>query len=663
MSLAPDRSDHLPPEAYRDGARVLWVGTEPATPGWDVASSVLDARVGFRESPERHRTYDVVALLEADLGLNPGWAFVIDELIRLARPGGLVVVRFTEHQFEMHHLMNLVLSRVVSSELLSYRLGERVIALRTAADTASRSATSLTIGVITDGVRVNRLERLIASVDGLAQGSGHHAPSLLICGPDEIREIVGARRWASFITEETHPTRTGWITRKKNILIDATATDFLVLAHDRYWFPPDFVTRLEEFGADFDVMVPNQLTGLGFEYPVRVATRTPWRASEVVELSVDVYSDSIYVNGGIMVGATDLLRRVRYNELLSWGESEDVEFSRRLRAQGVVPRFAPAVSVFTDITREDQISAFVRPKSGSLGDETMDSSLYPVGAEVRLIDSLTGRRDAQGVTLLGDWEGTSTDSVRPLNKGPARIALRPQVGAPSSSTERWTATFEGDFVREAGNPEILVNGYRAEDVKLGGTTLRFSFTSTVVAGQSLVFQFPAGWPGEGSFHSVRASPERPTLAVPDTIDFIGSEIPDLFFASGWGQPEPWGRWTTAKRAILRLPVSPTHRRRGLVLKVRARAIAAEEHPLQQVAVEVGGVALVIWSFRLRGTSSKRAVIPPRLLVGTTVDVILDVGAPVRLADKTQGDDPRLLGAAISRVRIAPDRRGRAHDSR
>ena len=59
----------------------------------------------------------------------------------------------------------------------------------------------------------------------------------------------------------------GWITRKKNLVVQAASRENILIAHDRYTVPPDFLERMTDFGGDFDVIVPRQATVDGRPLP------------------------------------------------------------------------------------------------------------------------------------------------------------------------------------------------------------------------------------------------------------------------------------------------------------------------------------------------------------------------------------------------------------
>lgn len=344
------------------GARILWVGRMPPLSRFEADPRLLESSGDFRMPPEAHQSYDLVYLVESDLGRMKAWPVVVDEALRLLRPGGVLVIRMTNTTLcSIFALKHQLFQWGGVAPLLEFTCedGSTELAVRNSRPTKRPAgAWGFSFGVITDGKRRERLEAFMASVRDLDKAAGQEV-ELLVCGPEHIRvEVESAYPGVRFVADPGEFAEQGWITRKKNRIVDLARYENLIIAHDRYSLRPDFLRGMAQFGGDFGVAVCRQLRPDGRRYPDWVATGSQWSWSAPGMMAYGDWSPHIYINGGITIGKTEVLRRVRWNELLFWNQAEDVELSRRLLAQGLVPRFIrPAVAI-SHVVRPGTMESF-----------------------------------------------------------------------------------------------------------------------------------------------------------------------------------------------------------------------------------------------------------------------------------------------------------------
>ena len=135
----------------------------------------------------------------------------------------------------------------------------------------------------------------------------------------------------------------GWVTRKKNCLIQAAKYDNIVLMHDYYVFDKDWYKNFLTFGDDWDVCSCQQLLITGerhftdwvvwddFAYMNHAGNTALVR--RYTALHYDNWSDTkyMYQSGGFMILKRKVGLDIPFNEGLMHSQSEDVEWSLRMR--------------------------------------------------------------------------------------------------------------------------------------------------------------------------------------------------------------------------------------------------------------------------------------------------------------------------------------------
>jgi hypothetical protein len=306
--------------------------------------------------------------MEVDLGMSRTWPLIIDEALRLLvrNQDSLLTLRFKES----HHLtifkfaffirsrrdfqiLNFEQNRTLDGVFV-FKLGLRRLSSLPALDTFD-------FGIISNGDRPEHLRLFIDSVraDMVDESTVY---KIIICGPksliasqvDEAPDILVIDSPKQFADK-------GWITRKKNLIVSAATSENLMVVHDRYKVSRGFFSALKEYGADFSVLVPRQITKDGQRFPDWVTLGSTWSWLQPSFMKDDDFDDDMYVNGGAVIAKTEVLIHCPWNELLLWNQGEDVEFTRHMRTLGVVPRLAPYVVLETVEPREGYTRGFLTP--------------------------------------------------------------------------------------------------------------------------------------------------------------------------------------------------------------------------------------------------------------------------------------------------------------
>ena len=119
----------------------------------------------------------------------------------------------------------------------------------------------------------------------------------------------------------------GWITKKKNLIAQAASHENLIILHDRYFVPSNFVEKMEEWGNDFELLGARQIL---YRSPLRIyKTRIQdWMMTPYgIQLDKDIrwkfsyffleYSDwdiLAYLPGGLFIVKRSLMLKVAQDE-------------------------------------------------------------------------------------------------------------------------------------------------------------------------------------------------------------------------------------------------------------------------------------------------------------------------------------------------------------
>lgn len=120
--------------------------------------------------------------------------------------------------------------------------------------------------------------------------------------------------------------RSGWITKKKNIVCQFSKKTNISLHHDYVKLNPNWFSGFESFGYDWDVcMTPiRDINGLRFRDWVK------W-PPEFVDYYSNPDTSEMYVSGSYYCVKKNYSLINPLDERLSWAQGEDVEWSKRLR--------------------------------------------------------------------------------------------------------------------------------------------------------------------------------------------------------------------------------------------------------------------------------------------------------------------------------------------
>lgn len=656
-------------DAVGPDSRVFWGGDQTPLPHFTAGPAIYDPDADFRLPPDWHGTFDVVYLTERDLGDVKQWPLVVDEALRLLTDGGLLFLRFTQGRFTSIFQLKSLLRAWPDGrvELLAERTWPDspqtyLLRLRVRRPKLPAPLRSVTFGVITDGRKPASVSRFVESVLRLENLSGV-AAEVLVCGPPgSIDHLVVGREQTRLVVQPEAFTSQGWITRKKNQLVEAATGEVVVVAHDRYELAPDFLTELVAYGPDFALLVCRQETLDGRRFPDWVTIGAQWSFAPVGMMQYGDWEPGAYVNGGVMIARREVLLAHPWNDMLFWNQAEDVELSRRLFAAGVVARLARSVTVRTALSREDQMSAFeMLPLRPDVYTAPGQAHRYELGRRARLQGlNVLAEAQEEGIGLPTGWQ--------------------PTTGAPC-----WAGTGDPEFAVTVYPPEGRPRELRLT-LRLDGRPLPGTVVGIRVNGHQLetlptadLTEVTAVWPAGlvPPHHTARVelltSVEQPIGLASVHIDVSAADrVPGgevlpwggdrdeqpPCYASGWGHSEDWGRWSVRHDATLRVPVGTSGQ--DLVVALDVMALVPLALGEQRVVVRVAGTPMAVWLFtRSTERVEKKLSVPARATADGWLDLEFQVTSPVSPA--SEGINPgdwRPVGIGLASVTVSPAR-GRA----
>lgn len=168
---------------------------------------------------------------------------------------------------------------------------------------------------------------------------------ILIIGNNNLKSDINiSNNIKLFFFDES--IKKGWITKKKNILVEKSNFENVILIHDYISFNSDWYEGFQKFETDWDVCMVKILD----QNKIRWRDWILWPGypsydqgyvihHNNVKLAPNrlLYTDTrytktdMYINGTVIIGKRNFLIQNKFDENLCWGEWEDCEWSKKCR--------------------------------------------------------------------------------------------------------------------------------------------------------------------------------------------------------------------------------------------------------------------------------------------------------------------------------------------
>ncbi len=588
----------------------------------DIDDAVFDSRTGHRAPASLHGTASAVDIAAADLGEIRQWPFVLDEAFRLLREQGHLRFRITESLVAEKHMvaktiasLSLTPPRLITVEREGPTQTLKLLVTRRPVDT---NISGFTFGVVSDGRNLDRLQTLLSTIRQLQRPVGTRTETL-VCGPEQVLKHADLGPDVAIIAEDVTFASSPWITGKKNRLIEAASYPNLILTHDRYRFPHDFLIQLVEWGGDYSFLVCAARSPDGSRFPdwIALGGDTSTISYPIALLDYADYHTGVYANGGLIIAKRDTLRANPLSEMLWWGEAEDIELSHRLRDAGHLLRLAPHVVVESIETTAGYVSAVVPVRQAP--------SARPTWSTRRSIEETSGTCAQFAPHTIAGLPADLTNrsaSVRSVGDS-VEVVVGTTVGS-WSSFHIAISTLERPL-----SPSVIVGEAKAEHTE---RWCEWSQTLT------LSFRVCPSSP----ITTIAIRPRTENTMVSSVSEVVETALPEqrgIVLGHGWWPVESWGAWARSNTA-----------------HVLCQASTLEEHYMTLVTPPIHADAMDV-SIYLDGVPSittRIPKVPSRIALESVAPTVVDNvwhlvtirSDPARLLQRGGYSDERRLGIGI-----------------
>lgn len=194
-----------------------------------------------------------------------------------------------------------------------------------------------TFGVVTNGKRLDWLEKIIESISRQAIPNYE----IIICGTCPSSVLRDPRiTYLPFNRRDD----LGWITYKKNMIIDKARYENVCVIHDRIVFSGDWYQGMRKWGNCFEhmsckVVYKDQRDLSDWPCIDSVIKRNNKNILFTSALDYRDWHDDCFVGGSIHIGKKKYFNQHPWPPNVYWNEGEDFLVSKRLAANGHIPRF------------------------------------------------------------------------------------------------------------------------------------------------------------------------------------------------------------------------------------------------------------------------------------------------------------------------------------
>jgi hypothetical protein len=185
---------------------------------------------------------------------------------------------------------------------------------------------------------------------------------VIVIGGDQYYDDGGMRILPFDETEKPM-----WITRKKNMITEEAKYENIVYLHDYVALTKGWYEGFLRFGNDFDICMTKIINGNGSRF--RDWTLLPddlehvlgkWDGKYLLPYNIKHFTRHMYISGAYWVGKKSIMEKYPFDEELSWGQGEDVKWSKQVREKhtfsmnehSAVHLLKLKDPVFSDITQD-----------------------------------------------------------------------------------------------------------------------------------------------------------------------------------------------------------------------------------------------------------------------------------------------------------------------
>lgn len=192
---------------------------------------------------------------------------------------------------------------------------------------------NFTFGIVSNGKNYEHLNKCLESIINQKIKNSE----IIVVGNLNKNEIVDNMK-IKFIDFDEN-IKPGWITRKKNIITENSKYENIVYLHDYLTFHKNWYKGFTKFGNNFEISMNKILNPNNTRY--RDWTLWPHNdcfMDEIIDdnaclipYRIKNLTEYMYISGAYWVAKKEIMKEFPLNENLTWGEGEDVEWSKQVR--------------------------------------------------------------------------------------------------------------------------------------------------------------------------------------------------------------------------------------------------------------------------------------------------------------------------------------------
>jgi hypothetical protein len=190
-----------------------------------------------------------------------------------------------------------------------------------------------TFGIITNGQRMDWMEEILESIH--AQKIPEY--EIIVCGTyhDQKKDNF---TYIPFNQRDD----LGWITRKKNLIIQKAKYENLCIIHDRAIFPKNWFTEMKKYGNCFEIMCNRQFYQGMRAYDWTTLGGPDGTQYKMLLLDYRDWDWWSVIGGMQIISKKSILQKVPLDETRHWNGFEDSELTFNLRDAGYIARINQA---------------------------------------------------------------------------------------------------------------------------------------------------------------------------------------------------------------------------------------------------------------------------------------------------------------------------------
>jgi hypothetical protein len=194
-----------------------------------------------------------------------------------------------------------------------------------------------TFGIVTNGSR----DKLINNIINAIQSLKIIYKEIIICGITNVK-LNKKIKYIKFDSKE----KKGWITKKKNLIINNSKYCNIAIIHDRVLFNSDFVSGIKKWGNYFFHITTKQYYKNKRTHDWIVNAKYQNKPLSFAWLmDYKDWNNNSFISGQLHIGKKFIFQKYKWDEKLFWGQSEDVVLSKKINDSGYLNRFNPYSSV------------------------------------------------------------------------------------------------------------------------------------------------------------------------------------------------------------------------------------------------------------------------------------------------------------------------------